>query len=218
MQDTVATRARKVVLAGYVGDEDSVRAAYVDDEPVVRARAVSAAARLGRRTVAERVRDLRDAAVEVRRRACELEARRPRRSVRVEAALIACLADPDPLVVVSAAEALGELRSRPGVGPLAATARAHGDARCREAAIAAMGAIGDPDGLDAVMGGLDDKPAVRRRAVVALAAFSGARVEAALARALEDRDWQVREVAQALLAVEIDPGAVDDRADGASPR
>ncbi len=201
---TVATRAREVVLAGYLGDAEMVRVARDDPDPAVRARAVRAAARLGRRSVADRVRDLRDVAVEVRQGACELEARCPRHSVRVEAALITCLSDPEPLVVVPAAEALGELRSRAGLGPLATTARAHDDPRCREAAIAALGATGDPDGLDAVLGGLDDKPAVRRRAVVALAAFSGERVEAALARALEDRDWQVREVALALLAVDVD--------------
>lgn len=201
--DTVATRAREVVLAGYTGDDAVIRAALSDADPSVRARAVSASARLGRRTVADRVRQLRDEAVEVRRRACELEVRAPRRSTRVEAALIERLSDPDPLVVVAAAEALGEVRTRLGVGPLAATAGAHDDARCREAAIAALGAIGADDGLDAVLAGLEDKPAVRRRAVVSLAAFSGERVEQALARALDDRDWQVREVARALLAVEV---------------
>ncbi len=202
--DTVATRAREVVLAGYAGADadDLLDAARVDPDPTVRARAVSAVARRGRRSVADRVAALRDVAVEVRRRACQLEARTPRRSVRVEAALVECLDDPDPLVVVSAAEALGEVRSTSSVGALAATARRHDDARCREAGIAALGAIGAPDGLAAVLDALEDKPAVRRRAVVALAGFEGPEVEAALARALEDRDWQVREVAQALLAVD----------------
>lgn len=197
-------RSRAAVLAGYAGDVDAVDAARGDPDPAVRARAVAAAARLGRRTVADRVRDLTDAAVEVRRRACELEARAPRRSARVEGALVGCLADPDPLVVVAAADALGEDRGPGAVGALAATAGTHDDARCREAAIAALGAIGDPLGLAAVLAGLEDKPAVRRRAVVALSAFSGEAVEHALQRALEDRDWQVREVAQALLAVNGD--------------
>jgi HEAT repeat protein len=209
-ENTVATHAREVVLAGYLGDEDAVRAARADPDPMVRARAVRAAARLARRNVAERVCDLRDHDVEVRRTACELEARRPRRSARVEAALVDCLEDPDPLVVVSAAEALGELGSSAAMGPLAATAGTHPDPRCREAAIAAIGATGDPSGLDAVLGGLEDKPAVRRRAVVALAAFSGERVEAALARSLEDHDWQVREVARALLAVDVELVGDDD--------
>ena len=44
-----------------------------------------------------------------------------------------------------------------------------------------------------------DKPAVRRRAVLALAPFEGEDVEAALRRALEDRDWQVRQAAEDLL-------------------
>jgi HEAT repeat protein len=41
---------------------------------------------------------------------------------------------------------------------------------------------------------------VRRRAAVALAAFAGPSVEAALRRCLDDRDWQVRQVAEDLLA------------------
>ena len=200
--DTVATRAREVVRAGYAGADDVLDAARADPDPTVRARAVSAVARRGRRSVADRVEALRDPAVEVRRRACQLEARTPRRSKRVEAALVGCLDDPDPLVVVSAAEALGEVRATSCVDALAATARHHDDARCREAAIAALGGIGEPDGLAAVLAGLEDKPAVRRRAVVALAGFEGPEVESSLARALEDRDWQVREVAQALLAVD----------------
>jgi HEAT repeat protein len=53
-----------------------------------------------------------------------------------------------------------------------------------------------------VLAALEDKPAVRRRAAAALAAFDGPAVEAALRRCLEDRDWQVRQVAEDLLAVE----------------
>ena len=43
-----------------------------------------------------------------------------------------------------------------------------------------------------------DKPAVRRRAVLALAPFEGDEVEAAIDRALDDRDWQVRQAAEDL--------------------
>jgi len=53
-----------------------------------------------------------------------------------------------------------------------------------------------------VLAALDDKPAIRRRAAVALAAFEGPEVDAALKRCLDDRDWQVRQVAEDLLAVE----------------
>ena len=41
----------------------------------------------------------------------------------------------------------------------------------REAAVAALGAIGDDRGLDAILAATGDKPAIRRRAVLALAPF-----------------------------------------------
>ena len=64
--------------------------------------------------------------------------------------------------------------------------------------MAALGAIGSPEGLDAILAATKDKAAVRRRAVLALAAFEGAEVESALEAALSDRDWQVRQAAEDL--------------------
>jgi hypothetical protein len=197
--DTVATEAREVVLAGFAaGDPAIVAVGLASADPMVRARALGAAARLGTRPVAQRLVGIGDVAAVVRRRACQLEARYPRRSVRVIDALVARLDDDDELVVVAAADALGEVGARSAVGALSAVAREHADPRCREAAVAALGNIGDASGLDAILDALDDKPAIRRRAVVSLSAFSGARVEAALARALDDKDWQVRQAAEAL--------------------
>ena len=69
----------------------------------------------------------------------------------------------------------------------------------REAAVAALGAIGDERGLTAILKACDDKPTVRRRAVLALAPFDGDDVKAALTKALDDRDWQVRQAAEDLL-------------------
>ena len=53
-------------------------------------------------------------------------------------------------------------------------------------------------GLPAILAATRDKPAVRRRAVIALAPFEGPEVDEALARALTDRDWQVRQAAEDL--------------------
>ena len=131
-----------------------------------------------------------DAAVEVRGKGS--------RSTLVRA-VAGALDDTDPLVVVGAAWFLGERRHRPAVPVLAATANGHSDVRCREAAIAALGAIGDPAGLPAVLLALGDKATVRRRATVALAGFDDPRVEAALRAATVDRDWQVRQAAAELL-------------------
>jgi HEAT repeat protein len=115
------------------------------------------------------------------------------------------LDDADPSVVEMVAWSLGERAEGGAVAALARLVPAdggHPDPLCREAAVAALGAIGDPDGLPAVLVALDDKPAVRRRAAVALAAFDGPEVEAALRRCLDDRDWQVRQVAEDLLAID----------------
>ena len=76
----------------------------------------------------------------------------------------------------------------------------HPDALVREAAVAALGCIGTPEAKDPIFHALGDKATVRRRAVIALAAFEGDDVEAALAQATGDRDWQVRQAAEDLLA------------------
>ena len=45
-----------------------------------------------------------------------------------------------------------------------------------------------------------DIATVRRRAIIALAPYDGPEVEAALERARSDRDWQVRQAAEDLIA------------------
>ena len=65
--------------------------------------------------------------------------------------------------------------------------------------MAALGALGDPAGLPSILAATNDKATVRRRAVIALAPFDGPEVDAALERAREDRDWQVRQAAEDLL-------------------
>ena len=75
----------------------------------------------------------------------------------------------------------------------------HKEAVVREACAAALGSLGDERGLPAILAACEDKPAVRRRAVLALAPFEGDDVDAALTKALEDRDWQVRQNAEILV-------------------
>ncbi|NLD75059.1 MAG: HEAT repeat domain-containing protein, partial [Acidimicrobiales bacterium] len=72
------------------------------------------------------------------------------------------------------------------------------DSLIRESAVAALGSLGDPAGLNAILNATEDKATVRRRAVIALAPFEGPEVDAALERALTDRDWQVRQAAEDL--------------------
>jgi HEAT repeat protein len=195
--DGVTERRRAVVVAGHVGDVDRARRGLADPEPSVRVSALGALERLGALVDGDLRTALGDPAPSVRRRACELAATVP------GVAVAPALDDADPSVAEMAAWSLGERAEAaavPGLVAMASMDAGHSDPLCREAAVAALGAIGDPSGLDAVLGALDDKPAIRRRAAVALAAFEGPSVDAGLRRCLDDRDWQVRQVAEDLLA------------------
>ena len=188
-----------MVLAGYGRDPERAREGLAHDDPVVRRLAVGALSRVGALTGADLDRALTDTDPGVRRRAVEL-------AVATDIDLVAYLHDPEPTVAMTAAWALGERpeSATPAVvATLATTAADHPDALVRESAGAALGAIGDPAGLPAILRATTDKPAVRRRAVIALAPFGGAEVDAALQRARTDRDRQVRQAAEDLLG----PGA-----------
>lgn len=191
-------RRRAAVMAGHLGDPLTARSARTDPSPPVRAAALGALDRLGLLPTADLGAALEDHSPRVRRRACELFATRAGTGTD---RLAGMLADDDATVVEAACFALGELGTRTGaeaIPALAAVVTAHEDPLCREAAVAALGAIGDPAGLAAILTATSDKPAVRRRAVLALAPFDGPEVDAALQRAASDRDWQVRQAAEDL--------------------
>jgi len=196
------TRRRAVAVAGHTGDEQYARVALEDVHHDVRASALLALSRLGALTSDDLQRCLRDSAPSVRRRSCELAA------THSVVDLTSSLIDADPSVVEAAAWACGEQRpQRPGVvAALASVASDNEDALARESAVAALGALGDPAGLETILDALDDKAPIRRRAVLALAPFEGDTVTAALDRALNDRDWQVRQAAEDLqVASEVSP-------------
>ena len=175
--------------------------AATDPDARVRSVALGALVHAGPRRAAARVWRLAaaDPDAAVRRRVAELAPALG--NAASSRALLALLADAEPLVAEAAAFALGEHApaSAQAVAALGRAATTHDDALVREAAVAALGALGDPASLPFVLAACDDKPAVRRRAVLALAAFDGEEVEARLALALEDRDWQTRQAAEQLL-------------------
>ncbi len=162
--------------------------------------ALGAAHRLDALTIDHLRAAVADPAPEVRYRAVELAAR-SRHGVAVAEQLIAALDDPELSEV--AAFALGELDlagtvKSSAVVALGRQAGHHDDPLCRESAVAALGALGD--GLAHVLAATTDVATVRRRAVLALAPFDGPEVDQALQRALDDRDWQVRQAAEDLLS------------------
>ncbi len=198
MREPARNQRRRAALAGHAGDEPAARALLADADPGTRSTALGALARMAALTSGDVLAALVDPAAEVRRRAAEeVAAHDPGTDV----SLLSLLADHDTTVVEVAAWASGEREPpEPGaVEALAVIATNHHDALCREAAVAALGAIGDPSGLPAILAATADKATVRRRAVIALAPFEGDEVDAALHQALSDRDWQVRQAAEDLL-------------------
>ncbi|HEX4864845.1 MAG TPA: HEAT repeat domain-containing protein [Acidimicrobiales bacterium] len=200
--DSEADRRRAAAAAGHNRDQRAARDALADGSGAVRATGLGALARMGALRDDDLLAAAGDPDPRVRARSAELA---PDNMEPHDASvlLVAALEDREPSVVEAACFALGELGPRGGnragaVGALAAVVRNHREPLCREAAVAALGAIGDPTGLPAILEATGDKPAVRRRAVIALAPFSGEAVEAALDGALDDRDWQVRQAAEDL--------------------
>ncbi len=220
-----------VVIAGHTGDIDVARSHLSHPHGPVRASALNALERLQVLDDATLAAFVDDPDPEVRRRVAQIAARHP------DVDLLALLHDAETLVVEMAAWSCGEQVSDDHINDddvnddhddapsidvrgdvlacLIDLATSHEDPLVREAAVASLGAIGDERGLPAILAGCADKPAIRRRAVLALAPFAGTHVDAALRRALEDRDWQVRQAAEDILgpAVESVRQSLDDQDD-----
>ncbi len=199
METSASDRRRTVAIAGHTGDVGAARRGLDDIEPSVRAAALGALERLEALRDDDVARALLDEHVAVRRRAAEIAATHP------DVDLLDALSDDDARVVEVAAWACGEHESDRDeiVTQLIDLATAAEEPLVRESAVAALGAIGDIRAVDAIIAGTSDKPAVRRRAVLALSPFLGdddlgPRVDAAIDRALDDRDWQVRQAAEDL--------------------
>lgn len=180
--------------------EQALRA---NNDPRVRSAALTVIAARGSRVRARAALEVGacDPEATIRRRVGELAEQQ--RSATLVECLLTLLGDSDGDVAHAAAAALGEcartrLARDHALPALCTAATGHEDALVREAAVAALGALGDPRGLPAILAGCNDKPAIRRRAVLALAPFAGPEVDAALERARSDRDWQTRQAAELL--------------------
>ncbi len=201
------TDVDRAARAASARDVEALTRLAGDPDARVRATALAALVRTApKRTAAPVWRSAaQDTSARVRLRAAQLA---PRLGASAACAtLVGLLHDADTWVAEAAAYAIGEHPhcSTTARDALAAAAGSHRDALVREAAVAALGALGDGSTLPIVLAACDDKPAIRRRAVLALAAFGGEEVEARLRAALDDRDWQVRQAAEDLLRDEEQP-------------
>lgn len=210
---------RTVAEAGHTADIALIQRGFDDEDPEVRRASLGSFHRAERLTTSIILNALSDPAMTVRRRAAELSSRvklSESERGRIVTQLGICLGQESELAEM-AAFALGEIGSAPTAAPepesdsefgdtdqvgldqtaidlLINQAQNHKDAICREQAIASLGAL--HTGKDVILGALNDKATVRRRAVIALAPFEGDDVTAALRHALNDRDWQVRQAAE----------------------
>jgi len=197
-------RMTAVVIAGYRNDPAGIVAGLGDVDANVRAAALGALVRstsipddeVSRAWTAA----MADVDPIVRRRGV-LAA--PQLGVISSAALLEALSDLDDRVVEAACFAAGEIEPADPtlITQLALVIETHQDSLCREAAVAALGSLGVPEGLQGVLRGCEDKATVRRRAVLALANYDTPEVTDMLRRMTSDRDLQVRQSAEDLLAI-----------------
>ena len=192
---------RAVAAAGHTGNLTVAELGLESHDPAVRATALGALERLGAlsdRALAARLAD--DPSPAVRRRAAEIAAVHP------DVDLLAALQRPRRRRWSRWRRGRAANTSRAAttiVDPADRTRRRSRPTRwCAKLRVAALGAIGDERGVDAIIAATTDKPAVRRRAVLALPRSTATAVEAAIERALTDRDWQVRQAAEDLRRAE----------------
>ena len=191
-------QAHEVLLASHEGNTELLFTAFANDNDHIRSLALHGLLKNNALTD-EQVRSAEvDPSRLVRHRLAQLGAVEPRINLSV------LLHDVDFAVAETAAWSLGErVDVTAEEFALLLEGGAHHDhAIVRESCIAALGAIGDPRAVPVILQGCADKPAVRRRAILALAPFDGPEVTTALEKALLDRDWQVRQAAEDLLAIE----------------
>jgi len=183
----------EVIVAGHRGDSDVAQKGLSASDSRVRVAALFALDRLGVLSAAQVESCLRDTEMDVRLAAAEL-------SAKYSADLTIALNDSEYLVVEMGAWACGEHESvsEDVFARLLNLGVEHTHPLVREASIAALGALGDDRALPVILAGCNDKPAIRRRAVLALAPFDGVEVEAAIDKTLNDKDWQVRQSAEDL--------------------
>lgn len=209
MDQTPITLAT-VTLAAHDHDVSTLEAGFDGDDPHVRSIALSSLSTCDALTPRHIALALTDPERLVRHRLARIAAR----DTRVD--LLLLLSDEEFAVAETAAWALGERGtvSDAEIQALVMSATTHAHPLVRESCVAALGSIGDERGLPAILHACNDKPAVRRRAVISLAPFDTPDVTSALRAALSDRDWQVRQAAEDLLAA---AGLSDSETGGDEP-
>ena len=225
-------RRLEAVVAGHRGEAAVAERLLDDGDARVRAAALGALARCGALRAEQILRALGDEAAAVRCRAAELALTEvelvgllsdPDASV-VEVAAAAlgerdwdagpvgelcrvARSHDDPLCRESAVAALGAIAAGVDAGadaPLGAAAGAEaGPGAAHAAATSVPHEAARTMAFEVLLAAMDDRPQIRRRALLGLFQFDDDRAADAVQAALEDRDRQVRAVAGELLGVPV---------------
>ena len=192
-EDANVTRIRQRIIELSLNGEFQLVTEYLEHpEPDVRATALRVLDNEGKLEKGIVERSLSDSAFKVRNALAYLISRNR------DIPAMKFLLDEDAEIVEIACWGIGERgdASAEVLDVLQSITESHSDSLCRESAVAALGALGNRDALGSILKAVEDIATVRRRAVLALAPFDGPEVELAIAKALEDRDWQVRQAAE----------------------
>ena len=192
-EDANVTRIRQRIIELSLNGEFQLVTEYLEHpEPDVRATALRVLDNEGKLEKSIVERSLSDSAFKVRNALAYLI------STNRDIPAMKFLLDEDAEIVEIACWGVGERgdTSAEILDVLQSITESHSDSLCRESAVAALGALGNRDALGSILKAVEDIATVRRRAVLALAPFDGPEVELAIAKALEDRDWQVRQAAE----------------------
>ena len=195
---------REAIVAGWTDDETQARTLLSSGDPRVRASAFGALVRMGAVTLSDFSVAAQDPHWRVRYRLLSSLPMFWSPEVAAAVDLLALLDDPDPVVLELACFVAGECEPSPAgvLERLCEIAEHHDEALCRESAVAALGSLGDQRAKDTILVACQDRATVRRRAVLALAAFEGDDVDEMLVAMSGDVDWQVRQAAEELLAID----------------
>ena len=192
-EDANVTRIRQRVIELSLNGEFQVVTEYLEHpDPDVRATALRVLDNEGKLEKGIVERSLSDSAFKVRSALAYLL------STNRDIPAMKFLLDEDAEIVEIACWGIGERgdTSAEVLDVLQSITESHSDSLCRESAVAALGALGNRNALGSILKAVEDIATVRRRAVLALAPFDGPEVEMAITKALEDRDWQVRQAAE----------------------
>ena len=112
--------------------------------------------------------------------------------------------DTEPKVREAVATAYGEVADPSAITWLVEVGHDDSDRTVKEAAVAALGAIGNASAIDPLLAFVaKGPPQVRRRAIAAITVFDDPRIEPAIQRAAFDRNPSVREAAEMVVGRQL---------------